>query len=127
MKYLDFVAIDSSHIDHHNVHIIRVPQGKLGLITVNNKYALLHEGAYFFNSQSFNFGGLKDLTDSTIVHGTIKRFRIRNGELGLAWNEQKPIFLEKPDFYEIDSPSFSFLNCVAATEKVFILSLLCLN
>jgi len=116
-----FVPVSDNHIAHHNLHIVRIPQGKVGLVSENNKFYMLHEGSYFFNSQIFSYGGLRDLTESVITYGTITRFRIRNGELGLAWNDNKPIFIEKPDFYEIDSPNFSFIKCVPATEKIIIL------
>jgi len=56
-----------------------------------------------------------------IVHGTITRFRVRNGEIGLAWDNNKPVFIEKPDFYQVDSPSFTFVNCVNSSEKMIIL------
>lgn len=41
----------------------------------------------------------------------------RNGEIGLAWHNNKPIFIEQPDFYEIDSHDFTFIKCVTASEK----------
>jgi regulator of protease activity HflC (stomatin/prohibitin superfamily) len=112
-----FVPVNREHIEHHTLHIVRVPKGKVALIAENNKYAFLPQGTYSFNSQVFHYSGLKDLTENCITHGTITRFRIRNGELGLAWHNNKPIFVDQPDFYEIDSPNFTFVRCVPASEK----------
>jgi len=112
-----FVQVNAPHVEHHTLHIVRVPKGKVALISENNKYALLPQGTYSFNTQVFQYSGLKDITESSITHGTITRFRIRNGELGLAWNENKPIFIEQASFYEIDSPNFTFVKCLPASEK----------
>jgi len=112
-----FVQVNREHIEHHTIHIVRVPKGKVALISENNRYVFLPQGTYSFNSQVFQYGGLKDITESCIVHGTITRFRIRNGELGLAWHNNKPVFIDQPDFYEIDSPNFTFVKCVSASEK----------
>eukprot|EP01113_Clastostelium_recurvatum_P042398 TRINITY_DN686_c0_g1_i3.p1 TRINITY_DN686_c0_g1~~TRINITY_DN686_c0_g1_i3.p1 ORF type:complete len:680 (-),score=251.32 TRINITY_DN686_c0_g1_i3:72-2111(-) len=117
----EFVSVNKDHIRHGSIHIVRVPKGKLGLVTNNNKPQLLPEGTYTFNAQVFAFSGLKDLNEPLIQLGTITRFRVRNGEIGLAWDNNKPVFIEKPDFYEIDSPSFTFVSCVNAAEKMIIL------
>lgn len=112
-----FVNVNSPHIEHYTLHIVRVPKGKVALISENNKYALLPQGTYTFNTQVFQYSGLKDITETVITHGTITRFRVRNGELGLAWNDNKPIYIEQASFYEIDSPNFTFVKCVPASEK----------
>lgn len=112
-----FVQVNAPHIEHYTLHIVRVPKGKVALISENNKYALLPQGTYTFNTQVFQYSGLKDITETVITHGTITRFRVRNGELGLAWNENKPIYIEQAGFYEIDSPNFTFVKCVTASEK----------
>lgn len=112
-----FVPVNKEHIQHNTLHIVRVPKGKVALISENNKFHLLPQGTYSFNTQVFAFGGLREINESCIVHGTITRFRIRNGEIGLCWHNNKPIFIEQPDFYEIDSPNFTFIKCVTASEK----------
>eukprot|EP01113_Clastostelium_recurvatum_P040721 TRINITY_DN635_c0_g1_i1.p1 TRINITY_DN635_c0_g1~~TRINITY_DN635_c0_g1_i1.p1 ORF type:complete len:706 (+),score=230.23 TRINITY_DN635_c0_g1_i1:77-2194(+) len=117
----EFVDVNKDHIQHQTLHIIRVPKGKVGLISNNNKPILLAEGTYTFNSQVFAFAGLRDINEAVFVHGTITRFRVRNGEIGLAWDNNKPVFIEKPDFYEVDSPNFTFVKCVNSYEKMIIL------
>jgi hypothetical protein len=87
---------------------------------------LLHEGTHTFTSQVkeggkeeewkesannliqvLTFHGVKDVNESPIVHGTITRYRVRNGEIGLAWEENKPVFIDKPDIYEVPPPLLS--------------------
>jgi len=116
-----FVNVNQDHIQHQTIHIIRVPKGKVALVSNNNKPLLLPQGTYTFNAQVFSFTSLRDVNEAVIVHGTITRFRVRNGEIGLAWDNNKPVFIEKPDFYEVDSPNFTFVNCVNAFEKQIIL------
>lgn len=116
-----FVPINQEHIQHNTIHIIQVPKGKVGLIAKNNKMMLIHEGMHVYNSQIFQYSGLKDINRESIVHGTITRVRVRNGEIGLAWQENKPVLIEEPGFYEFDSPNFQFVKCVPATDKEIVL------
>ena len=46
------------------------------------------------------------MNESHVVHGTITRYRVRNGEIGLAWDENKPVFVDRPDIYEVKTSSF---------------------
>jgi len=112
-----FVNVNQEHIQHGTIHIIRVLKGKIALINNNVKPMLLHEGTHTFTSQVLTFHGVRDVNESHVVHGTITRYRIRNGEIGLAWDENKPVFVDKPDIYEVDSPNFTFVKCVSASEK----------
>jgi len=112
-----FVPVNNEHIQHNTLHIVRVPKGKVALISENNRFGLLPQGTYTFNTQVFAYSGLREINEGSIVHGTITRFRIRNGEIGLAWHNNKPIFIEQPDFYEIDSPNFTYIKSVPASEK----------
>jgi len=116
-----FVDVNQSHIQHQTIHILRVPKGKVALVSNNNRPFLLPEGTYTFNTAVFQFHSLKDINEPSITHGTITRFRVRNGEIGLAWDNNKPVFIEKPDFYEVDSPNFTFVKCVNSFEKEIIL------
>eukprot|EP01111_Echinosteliopsis_oligospora_P005129 TRINITY_DN1832_c2_g1_i1.p1 TRINITY_DN1832_c2_g1~~TRINITY_DN1832_c2_g1_i1.p1 ORF type:complete len:805 (-),score=239.67 TRINITY_DN1832_c2_g1_i1:156-2570(-) len=117
----EFVSVNQEHIQHRTIHIIRVPKGKVALVSENNKPALLPEGHFVYNTQIFDYGGMRGVNEESVVYRTITRFRVRNGEIGLAWHNSKPIFIEKPDYYEIDSPAFTFVNCVSASEKLITL------
>jgi len=113
----DFVSVNQEHIQHGTIHIIRVLKGKIALINNNVKPMLLHEGTHTFTSQVLTFHGVKDVNDPHVVHGTITRFRVRNGEIGLAWEDNKPVFIETPGIFEVDSPTFAFIKCEPASEK----------
>jgi len=113
----NFVDVNQEHIQHGTIHIIRVLKGKIALINNNVKPMLLHEGTHTFTSQVLTYHGVKDVNDPHVVHGTITRFRVRNGEIGLAWEDNKPVFIETPGVYEVDSATFSFMSCQSASEK----------
>eukprot|EP00026_Physarum_polycephalum_P003919 Phypoly_transcript_03936.p1 GENE.Phypoly_transcript_03936~~Phypoly_transcript_03936.p1 ORF type:complete len:695 (+),score=150.76 Phypoly_transcript_03936:149-2233(+) len=113
----EFVNVNQEHIQHGTIHIIRVLKGKIALINNNVRPMLLHEGTHTFTSQVLTFHGVRDVNESHVVHGTITRYRVRNGEIGLAWDENKPIFIDKPDIYEVDNPNFTFERCVPASDK----------
>jgi regulator of protease activity HflC (stomatin/prohibitin superfamily) len=113
----DFVSVNQEHIQHGTIHIIRVLKGKIALITNNVKPMLLHEGTKTFTSQVLTFHGTRDVNESHVVHGTITRYRVRNGEIGLIWEDNQPIFIDKPGIYEVDSPNFVFEKCVSSSDK----------
>jgi len=116
-----FVDVNQEHIQHGTIHIIRVLKGKIALINNNVKPMLLHEGTHTFTSQVLTYHGVKDVNDPHVVHGTITRFRVRNGEIGLAWEDNKPVFIETPGVFEVDSATFAFIKCEAASEKQIML------
>jgi hypothetical protein len=60
---------------------------------VNNKPYLLKEGSYIFNTQLITVFDAVKVTDTLIKHSTITRFRINNGEIGLAWCDNKPCLI----------------------------------
>lgn len=47
-------------------------------------------------------------------------YRVRKGEVGLAWENNEPVFFQE-GIYEKDSPNFTFERCVSAGEKVITL------
>lgn len=75
---------------------------------------------------------MKSLTERIIKHETITRFIVRKGEIGLAWDENQPVFFDGllkiltfsysliEGIYYKDSPNFNFEKCVSASEKQII-------
>jgi regulator of protease activity HflC (stomatin/prohibitin superfamily) len=59
---------------------------------------------------------MQDLNQQVIKHGTITRFRVLKGEIGLAWENSQPSFFDE-GVYEKDSPNFVFEKCVNASDK----------
>src|SRR4051812_11295157 len=72
---------------------------------------------------------MEDLTQPVIRHGTITRYIVRKGEVGLAWDNNQPVFFEgmlyiighiltiTEGVYVKDSPLFIFERCISASEK----------
>eukprot|EP01116_Phalansterium_solitarium_P011180 TRINITY_DN267_c0_g1_i3.p1 TRINITY_DN267_c0_g1~~TRINITY_DN267_c0_g1_i3.p1 ORF type:complete len:694 (+),score=299.14 TRINITY_DN267_c0_g1_i3:257-2338(+) len=108
------------YIQHGTLHIVRVAKGNVALVTDNNNPTLLPEGTHYINSNTFNYFGVQDLNQQVIKHGTICRFRVRKGEIGLAWDNNQPQFYEE-GIYEKDSSNFQFEKCVDASDKVIVL------
>jgi regulator of protease activity HflC (stomatin/prohibitin superfamily) len=59
---------------------------------------------------------MEDLTHPVIKHGTLTRFIVKKGELGLGFDNNEPVFFEE-GVYIKDSPLFLFAKCVAASDK----------
>eukprot|EP01116_Phalansterium_solitarium_P011181 TRINITY_DN267_c0_g1_i4.p1 TRINITY_DN267_c0_g1~~TRINITY_DN267_c0_g1_i4.p1 ORF type:complete len:684 (+),score=319.91 TRINITY_DN267_c0_g1_i4:134-2185(+) len=108
------------YIGHGTLHIVRVAKGNVALVTDNNQPKLLPSGTHYINSNTFNYFGVQDLNQQVIKHGTICRFRVRKGEIGLAWDNNQPQFYEE-GIYEKDSSNFQFEKCVDASDKVIVL------
>jgi len=120
-KYHGLVDVNDHYIEHYTNQIIRIPKAFIGLATVVTKPLLLHEGLYFFNDPKINFKGMVEASNSVIIHSPITRFRINNGEIGLSWWQNKPLFIQEPGVYEVDSVDFIFKRCVPINTKKIVL------
>jgi regulator of protease activity HflC (stomatin/prohibitin superfamily) len=116
--YAGLVDMSEEYINHQTIHVVRIPKSFIGAISINNKPKLLGEGNYIFNTQLFKYEKKWNICDPVIKHSTITRFWVKNGEIASAWYKSKPIFISKPDIYEIDDPTFIFESCVPATTKL---------
>jgi regulator of protease activity HflC (stomatin/prohibitin superfamily) len=116
-KYEKSVDINTPYIQHQTIHIIRVTKSQVCCLMYNNKPIIRYEGNYIYNTPLLKMTGLFNITDDLIKHGTITRLRVKNGEIALAWHNSKPKFIEKPDLYEIDDPTFIFVRCEPASTK----------
>lgn len=114
--------------------------GEVGLAWHNNKPIFIEKpDIYEIDLPNFTFEKCVLATEKFVSLGSRKRFIVYDGEvcfffsifhfagsffnsyllrqIGLAWHNNKPIFIEKPDIYEIDSVSFTFVKCVPANDK----------
>jgi len=107
--------INQPYINHGTLHILRIPKGMVALVTDNNKPKLL-EGTHCINSKTFTYFKMESLTQPVIKHGTITRFIVRKGEVGLAWDNNQPVFFNE-GVYIKDSPLFNFEKCISAGDK----------
>jgi len=117
-KYVGAEAVNTTYINHGTIHIIQVPKGCLGTFFESNFPCLLSEGVHIYDSSTLEFKGLKNKMDVAVTHGTINRFRVQKGEIGLAWQDNQPMLIEDAGTYMVDSATFKFERCVKASEKV---------
>jgi hypothetical protein len=113
-------AANQPYLTHGTIHILQVPKGKVALVTESNHPKLLPDGTHFINSSNFSYAGMKDINAEVITHGTITRFRVRKGQIGLAWHNNQPLFFEE-GLFEKDDPNFVFVKTVDAGEKMITL------
>ena len=103
------VDISDTHITHGNLHIVRVPVGKLGKLTVDTHPMILpyRKEPYCFNTPLYKFEGFVDESDRVISHGSIFIIRVPNGQVATVWSGARPLFLEARDeAYYFDDPTF---------------------
>ena len=120
-RYDGLVSAREPYIAHDSIHVIQVPKGSLCLICEASNPRLLHEGLHIFDSPLLTCAGVRSKMEPLITHGTISRFRIPKGEIGLAWHENRPLFIETPGTYHVDSASFRFVESKPAAQKRLVL------
>ncbi len=113
----DQIDMMSPYINHHTIHIIRVPAGKVAAIWIGNDPLLLpaRPEPYVFNDALFKRGNdlLIDQSNPYIQHGTIHIVRVPKGKIAKVWVNNKPELLEYRDkpytfvtpYFKIDQPS----------------------
>lgn len=117
-KFEKFVSMEEQYIKHGTIHIIQVPKGRLAKVMENVTPKLLTEGVHVVDHPNFHFSGLEKLNAPLIKHGTITRFRVNQGQVGLATWQNEAVFAEVPGTYEVDSPDFIYLKCLQVSEKL---------
>ncbi|KAL7482122.1 hypothetical protein ACHAW6_007814 [Cyclotella cf. meneghiniana] len=117
--YSGIVKVSEQYIGHGSMHQLNVPKGSLAKVWQDNMPRLLREGIHIIESTNFRFDGIVSIAESPcITHGTITIFRVPRGEVGLAWDNNEPMFFEQQGIYEEDSPDFSFVEYRAADEPL---------
>jgi len=109
------------YVKHGTIHIIQVPKGSLGLVFESSCPVFLEEGVHLYDSPTLNFVGIRNKQQPQILHGTISRFRVQKGQVGLAWLDSEPVLIEDPGTYQVDSANFQFESLVDASEKIITL------
>eukprot|EP01112_Ceratiomyxa_fruticulosa_P011686 TRINITY_DN3196_c0_g1_i2.p1 TRINITY_DN3196_c0_g1~~TRINITY_DN3196_c0_g1_i2.p1 ORF type:complete len:671 (-),score=99.89 TRINITY_DN3196_c0_g1_i2:125-2137(-) len=107
-QLVKFEKTNTSYIRHQTIHLVRVPQDKLALVTYNNKPLFLPFGNYVFNTDIFRFHQIKDFQEPKIEFESITRFRVRKGEVATVQEQGRFLYIEKPDIYFIDSFNFRY-------------------
>jgi len=117
--YSAFVDVSEKFIKHGSMYQLNVPKGSLAKVWHDNMPRLLGEGIHMIESTNFRFDGIVSIADTPcITHGTITIFRVPRGEIGLAWDNNEPMFFEMQGIYEEDSPDFQFVEYRDADEPL---------
>merc|ERR1719181_2067688 len=117
-KFEKFVPMEETYIRHGTIHIMQVPKGHLGKVRENIIPKFLSEGVHIVDHPNFHFDGLELLSSEVIRHGTITRFRVNQGRIGLALWHNEAIFVDIPGTYEVDSPDFIYHDAKPVSSKL---------
>jgi regulator of protease activity HflC (stomatin/prohibitin superfamily) len=117
-RFEKFIRLEEVYIKHGTIHIIQVPKGQLGKISENVTPKLLSDGVHMVDHPNFHFKGLEMLSSPVIRHGTITRFRVSQGEVGLATWQNEAVFVEIPGTYEVDSADFIYHEAKSVSSKL---------
>ncbi len=112
------VRVNENYINHGNIHIIRVPVGKLAKISIAGKPMILppRDQVYVFNSPLFKFHPVNqqkkfvDVNDAYIQHGMLHILRVPQGKIAKIMIDGRPQFLvgsDKPYYFK--SATFSLV------------------
>jgi len=119
-KFEKFVPMEETYIKHGTIHIMQVPKGSLAKVTENITPKLLVEGVHMVDHPNFHYHGLEKLASSLIKHGTITRFRVSQGQVGMATWQNEATFIEIPGTYEVDSADFIFHKVESVSSKLLM-------
>ncbi len=103
--------------EHGTISIMRIEKGQTGCALIGQEPALLRPGIHIQNSRSFQFAGIVNMHEPHINFHTIHIIQIKSGQVGLAWDQNKAIFL-KQGIYEISSPTFKFDGFKNISDKI---------
>lgn len=117
-RFEKFIDMSTTYIRHGTIHIIQVPKGQLAMVTEDVTPKLLPTGVHMVDHPNFQFGSLVQLSAPLIQHGTITRFRVGRGEVGLAtWNNEA-VFVDVPGTYQVDSPDFAYHKAESVSARL---------
>lgn len=112
-------SLSDEYIEHGSLHRISVQKGHIAKVMHDNTPRILGEGDHIIESTEFAFNGTKSLiTNPCIVHGTMTILRVTLGQIALAWQDSKPVFIDKPGLFEFDSPDFKFVSFKNAEDQL---------
>jgi hypothetical protein len=107
------VSQATPHIEHGNIHIIRVPQGKYAKVTVGGEAQLLKPRAepYVFETPYFEWNNFVNQTENYIGHGKKHILRVPPGTVGKVTVNGQPQLLEsRAEPYEFDTLYFNLVG-----------------
>lgn len=122
----EFVKQNTPHIEHGNLHLVRVLPGFYTKVTDNGKAILLQprDEPYAFNTPNFVLGETVSQSTNYVAHGNFHILRVPPGQLAKIVENNIPKLLahkEDDSPHVIDSPNVKFdpnHDYVNATDNV---------
>lgn len=123
------ITLTDNYIQHGNLHIVRVPRGKLAAIWLGAKPMLLEsqEEPYVFDDPTFSISTFNendyfiDATTPLITHGSIKRVLPSTGQAGIAYNNGQLEILNASDKpFVVDSPTYRVDGFIQTSANTLI-------
>lgn len=117
-KFDKFIAMKDTYCKHGTIHIIQVPKCHVAKVVQNAVPKLLHEGLHAVDHPNLEFNGLELLSSPIIRHESLTRFRVDEGDVGLATWKHEAVLVEAPGTYEIDSFDFIYHETISASSEL---------
>lgn len=89
--YVRQEPLTTPHIEVGTIHLITVPNGSVGLATVQNTAHFLEPGRHAINNATLQFKCFRQSTDEHISIGSKHRITVPAGRVGLAFERGSPL------------------------------------
>jgi hypothetical protein len=112
-QFAGFVSQATPHIDHGNIHIIRVPQGQYAKVVVGGEAQLLKSRAepYVFNTPYFTWKDFVSQTTPYVGNGNKHILRVPPGMVAKVTVDGEPKLLEsRAEPYEFNTLYFNLVG-----------------
>ncbi len=106
-----------SFFEHDTITLIRLEKNQLGCAMNGREPVLLLPGVHIKNNRAFKIEDVVDANSQHIHFNTVHVIQVKAGEIGLAWNDNKPVML-KAGVYKISSTSFKFEKFCNENDKL---------
>jgi regulator of protease activity HflC (stomatin/prohibitin superfamily) len=110
-KATDFISQTSLHINHGNIHILNIPEGKMALVLNNNIPRILTGGQHVIDNANFKFDEqtmLLPQNQSYVQHQNIHYITVTPGHIALiSVDNETRILPSRTEPYIFQSNNFS--------------------
>lgn len=93
--------------EHDSITLVRVNRDQYGCAIQNGNPVFLLPGIHIIKSCDFKFVEIKNSNTSHLQFHSIHVISVREGQVGLAWEDNKPVILG-PGIYNKNSSTFKF-------------------
>uniref|UniRef100_A0A7S1MHC7 Band 7 domain-containing protein n=1 Tax=Neobodo designis TaxID=312471 RepID=A0A7S1MHC7_NEODS len=112
------VSVNTPHIQHGILHILRVNKGNYAKVVSDGLPALLPSGRHIYMNDTFEFEGYEDIAKTDCIqHRTITRLDVRAEMFALVWIDNLPYCIRDHGVYLIDSVAFKFSRFISMNRR----------